>query len=39
MYLDRLKRYGPQLHCVITLTEELAMEQARKADTELADGV
>jgi len=23
-YLDRLKRYGPKLECVITLTESLA---------------
>jgi len=38
MYLDRLERYGPELHCVITLTEGLAMEQARKADAELASG-
>ncbi|MGB6123348.1 MAG: amidase, partial [Bacteroidota bacterium] len=39
MYLDRLKRYGPRLHCVITLTEDLALEQARKADAELANGI
>jgi len=38
MYLARLKRYGPKLNCVITLTEELAMEQARKADEELRHG-
>src|SRR5512138_944919 len=24
LYLDRLKRYGPKLNCVITLTEDLA---------------
>jgi Asp-tRNA(Asn)/Glu-tRNA(Gln) amidotransferase A subunit family amidase len=39
MYLDRLKRYGPQLECVITLTEDLALAQARKADEELAAGL
>ncbi len=38
MYLARLKRYGPKLNCVITLTEDLAMEQARKADEELRHG-
>jgi Asp-tRNA(Asn)/Glu-tRNA(Gln) amidotransferase A subunit family amidase len=38
MYLDRLKRYGEPLHCVVTLTEELALAQAGKADRELAAG-
>jgi Asp-tRNA(Asn)/Glu-tRNA(Gln) amidotransferase A subunit family amidase len=38
MYLQRLKRYGPKLECVITLTEELAMQQARRADAEIAAG-
>ena len=38
MYLERLKRYDPQLHCVVTLTEELALEQAARADEELAAG-
>jgi Asp-tRNA(Asn)/Glu-tRNA(Gln) amidotransferase A subunit family amidase len=38
MYLDRLKSIGPRLNCVITLTEELAMSQARRADAELAAG-
>ncbi len=39
LYLDRLKRYDPQLHCVITLTEERALAQARRADEELRSGV
>jgi len=39
MYLDRLARFGPQLEAVITLTEELALQQARRADAELARGV
>ena len=34
-FLDRLKKYDPQLHCVVTLTEDLAMEQARRADAEI----
>ena len=38
MYLERLKRYDPQLHCVVTLTEELALRQAARADEELAAG-
>lgn len=38
MYLERLKRIGPKLYCVITLTEELAMSQAQRADRELAAG-
>ncbi|MCJ7582192.1 MAG: amidase [Candidatus Aminicenantes bacterium] len=38
LYLNRLKKYGPLLECVITLTEDLAMEQARKADKEIASG-
>ena len=37
-FLDRLKKYDKDLHCVITLTEELALEQARKADAEIAAG-
>jgi len=38
MYLERLKKYGPLLECVITLTEELALQQARRADEEIAAG-
>lgn len=38
MYLERLKKYSPQLLCVITLTESLALEQAAKADQELRQG-
>lgn len=38
MYLNRLKKYGPTLQCVITLTEDLAMKQARKADAEIRSG-
>jgi len=38
MYLDRLKRYHPKLECVITLTEELAFKQAKKADDEIKVG-
>lgn len=38
IYLTRLKRHGPALECVVTLTEELAVEQARRADQEIAVG-
>jgi len=38
MYLERLKRYDPKLHCVITFTEELALKQAQQADKEIASG-
>jgi len=38
LYLSRLKKYGPRLNCVITLTEELALEQAKRADEEIASG-
>lgn len=37
-FLARLKKYDPQLHCVITLTEDLALAQARKADEEIKAG-
>jgi Asp-tRNA(Asn)/Glu-tRNA(Gln) amidotransferase A subunit family amidase len=38
MYLGRLKRYGDRLHCVVTLTEELALAQAATADREIKSG-
>ena len=38
LYLARLKRYNPTLHCVVSFTEELARRQARQADEELAAG-
>ncbi|MBX2877661.1 MAG: amidase [Saprospiraceae bacterium] len=37
-FLERLKKYDPTLHCVITLTEDLAIAQATKADKEIAAG-
>jgi Asp-tRNA(Asn)/Glu-tRNA(Gln) amidotransferase A subunit family amidase len=39
MYLERLRRFGPQLECVVTITEELALEQAARADREIAEGM
>ncbi|HUE96465.1 MAG TPA: amidase, partial [Longimicrobiaceae bacterium] len=38
MYLDRLRRYDPMLECVVTFTDELAMEEAERADRELDAG-
>jgi len=38
MYLGRLKRYGDPLHCVVTLTEDLALAQAANADKDLKAG-
>ena len=38
MYLKRLKRYDPQLQCVVTLTADLALKQARRADKEILAG-
>jgi Asp-tRNA(Asn)/Glu-tRNA(Gln) amidotransferase A subunit family amidase len=37
-FIDRLKKYDSKLHCVITLTEQSALEEARLADQELATG-
>ncbi len=38
IYLDRLERYDSTLHCVVTLMREEALEQARRADKEIASG-
>jgi Asp-tRNA(Asn)/Glu-tRNA(Gln) amidotransferase A subunit family amidase len=37
-FLNRLKKYGPLLHCVIEITEDIAIRQAKKADADLAAG-
>ena len=39
LYLARLRRYAPTLHCVVSYTEEIARRQARQADEEIASGV
>ena len=39
LYLDRLKKYGFRLECIITLTEDLALAQAKKADEEIEAGL
>jgi Asp-tRNA(Asn)/Glu-tRNA(Gln) amidotransferase A subunit family amidase len=38
IYLERLRRFDPRLHCVITLTDEHALQQATRADAEIAAG-
>jgi Asp-tRNA(Asn)/Glu-tRNA(Gln) amidotransferase A subunit family amidase len=38
MYLARLKQHDPALQCVVTLTEQRALDQARRADREIAAG-
>ena len=38
IYLRRIERFDPKLRCVITVTREHALEQARKADAEIAAG-
>lgn len=37
-FIDRLKKYGDSLQCVISLTENIAMQQASQADKEIAAG-
>jgi Asp-tRNA(Asn)/Glu-tRNA(Gln) amidotransferase A subunit family amidase len=38
IYLERLERFQPKINCVITLTRDLALTQARQADAEIAAG-
>jgi Asp-tRNA(Asn)/Glu-tRNA(Gln) amidotransferase A subunit family amidase len=38
IYLKRLEEFDPKLHCVITLTRELALKQAKQVDEEIAAG-
>ncbi len=37
-FLDRLKKWGDTLECIVTITEELALKQAKIADEEIARG-
>jgi Asp-tRNA(Asn)/Glu-tRNA(Gln) amidotransferase A subunit family amidase len=37
-FIDRIKKWGDTLQCVITITQDIAMEQAKKADAEIAAG-
>jgi Asp-tRNA(Asn)/Glu-tRNA(Gln) amidotransferase A subunit family amidase len=38
IYLDRIEKFDPKLRCVITLTREQALAQAKKADAEIGAG-
>jgi Asp-tRNA(Asn)/Glu-tRNA(Gln) amidotransferase A subunit family amidase len=38
IYLKRLEQFNPKLRCVITLTKDLALAQAKQADAEIAAG-
>jgi Asp-tRNA(Asn)/Glu-tRNA(Gln) amidotransferase A subunit family amidase len=38
IYLDRVQRFNPTLRCVITLTKDQALAQAKQADREIAAG-
>jgi Asp-tRNA(Asn)/Glu-tRNA(Gln) amidotransferase A subunit family amidase len=38
LYLKRLQTFDPKLRCVITLTPDLALAQAKKADEEISAG-
>ncbi len=37
-FIERLKKYGDTLQCVISLTEDIAMQEAMQADAEIAAG-
>jgi len=38
MFIERLRTYGPELECVVTLLADSALEQARRADRDIAAG-
>src|SRR6266436_934390 len=38
IYLHRIEQFDPKLRCVITLTRDLALTQAKRADAEIAAG-
>jgi Asp-tRNA(Asn)/Glu-tRNA(Gln) amidotransferase A subunit family amidase len=38
IYVKRLQQFDPKLHCVITLTTDHAIAQAKQADAEIAAG-
>jgi Asp-tRNA(Asn)/Glu-tRNA(Gln) amidotransferase A subunit family amidase len=37
-FIERLKKFGDTLQCVISLTEDIALQQAAQADKEIAAG-
>ncbi len=38
IYLHRIEQFDPKLRCIITLTKDVALAQAKKADAEIAGG-
>jgi Asp-tRNA(Asn)/Glu-tRNA(Gln) amidotransferase A subunit family amidase len=38
-FLERLKKWGDTLHCVVSLTEDIAMSEAQQADDDLKKGL
>ncbi|MBL8215999.1 MAG: amidase [Bryobacterales bacterium] len=38
LYIDRLKTFSPKLNFAVTITSDLALDQARRADTEIRRG-
>jgi Asp-tRNA(Asn)/Glu-tRNA(Gln) amidotransferase A subunit family amidase len=38
IYINRIQEFDPKLRCIITLTRELGLAQAKKADQEIAAG-
>ena len=38
IYLTRIEQFNPKLHCIITLTRDVALAQAKRADAEIAAG-
>jgi Asp-tRNA(Asn)/Glu-tRNA(Gln) amidotransferase A subunit family amidase len=37
-FIDRIKKYGDTLACVISITDSIALDQAKKADEEISAG-
>src|SRR5207244_7310328 len=38
IYLHRIEQFEPKLRCIITLTKDVALAQAKRADAEIAAG-
>ena len=38
IYLGRMEKFNPQLRCAITITRDLALQQAKRTDEEIAQG-
>lgn len=38
-FIDRIKKFGDTLQCVVSLTETIALEQAKQADADFKNGI